>query len=151
MSDVPPDKRPGRISPDLRKRVLRFFRKGEYKLALALDARLDVEDPPTDEVCIECRLASEFFIKSFLLSQKEKYRKFGHDIEAALDKCIEIDPAFQELSDICVDLNNYKLEIEYDLSSEESIKISETIKCREYALTVHDFVRNRLAQIGFFG
>lgn len=106
------------ISPHLKTRVQVFFKKGEHKLRKALHADLAEEDPITDEVCMDCQTSAEFFLKTFLLANRQGYKKYGHDLEEALQACIAIDSGFKELTTACEELQDYRGKIEYELGDD---------------------------------
>ena len=96
------------ISPHLKERVCNFFRKGDHKLRKTFIADLTEDNPLTDEICIDSQMAAEFFLKTFLLANKRKYRKYSHDLTPILDACMEIDPSFDILKKVCDSLQGYR-------------------------------------------
>lgn len=145
----PPDTSSDQISPHLKERVTNFFRKGRNSLTVAEQVDLTVDDPPTDRVCVESQTAAEFFLKTYLLANKQKYRKYGHEIEKVLDKCIEIDPSFDEVRESCKHLQDYRGLIEYELSSEGFPSVETAEQCVQYATQVKEFVEEKLGNLGF--
>jgi len=145
----PPDTSSDQISPHLEERVRNFFRKGRNSLTVAEQVDLTVPDPPTDRVCVESQTAAEFFLKSFLLANKHKYKKYGHEIEKVLDKCIAIDPSFDEVRESCKHLQDYRGLIEYELGPEGFPSVETAEQCVQYAIQVKEFVEKKLGELGF--
>ena len=144
-----PDTSSDPISPHLKERVQNFFRKGKNSLSVAEQVDLTVPDPPTDRVCVEGQTAAEFFLKSFLLANKQRYKKFGHEIEKVLDKCISIDPSFDEMRKSCRHLQDYRGLIEYELGPEGFPSVETAEECVQHALQVKVFVEEKLRKLGF--
>ena len=144
----PPPERP-KASPHLKERVGNFFRKGEHKLRVALNADLTEHDPATDTVCVICQTAVEFYFKPFLLANKQKYKKYGHDIREAFDKCRELDPSFDILIEPCNRLRDYRSVVEYELGADGFPSIDQAIQAGSDAQAVQAFVAGRLKALGF--
>jgi HEPN domain-containing protein len=117
-------------------RVWNFSRKADHKLRLALEPDLTEEDPLTDEVCVECQTSVEFFLKTFLLANKQPYKKYGHNVIKVLHACITIDSSFSVHMDACERLQNYRGIVEYELGPEGFPPVEKAEECREYARQV---------------
>ncbi len=152
MTSNPPDNTStvtSGISDHLKERVKNFFRKGEHKLRQALNADLNEEDPVTDEVCIQSQTAAEFFLKTFILANKQKYKKYSHDIDRILESCMELDPSFNALKKACEQLQNFRGVVEYELGPEGFPSAETAEMCRGYAKQVKELVADKLKTLGF--
>lgn len=126
-----------------------LFRKAHNSLTLAKAADLSMKDAPTDRICVECQMCAEFSMKSFLLANKQQYRKHGHNLNSALKACIKIDSSFNQLKTVCDKLMNYKTVLEYELDEEAFPTVSDAKKCIRHAEEVYNFVEELLENMGF--
>lgn len=97
--------------PDKMKWVEEWQCKAENDLITA-EIVLSYPGAPTDTICFHAQQCAEKYLKSYL-TFKDIVVERTHDLAKINNACINIDPAFEELSDAAEILSGYAVEVRY--------------------------------------
>lgn len=91
--------------------VREWLRKADHDARGA--RRLLGDDAPiTDAAAFHCQQAVEKLLKAYMVFRRESFPKI-HDLEALMDRCSSLDPAFEPLRDRVEPLTAYAVRFRY--------------------------------------
>lgn len=96
---------------------------------------------PLEIICYHCEQAAEKMLKGFLVYHNVDVPK-THDLVQLSELCSGISPEFDEISEICLDLSPYAVQVRYPfhIELEEADMRSALKDCQ----TVLDFIEKKL-------
>ncbi|MDQ1266758.1 MAG: hypothetical protein QG635_1910 [Bacteroidota bacterium] len=71
----------------------------------------DAKEIITDTICFHCQQAAEKYLKAYLVSKNIEPDK-THKLEILLTKCMEFEPAFEDIKDVRY-ITEYAVELRY--------------------------------------
>ena len=92
---------------------------------------------PLEVICYQCQQSAEKFLKGFLVLNEIEPPKI-HDLRRLCEMCMEINKDFENLKDICMELNPYGVQPRYP----NEIEVLET--------DVEKALQNVQAMVDFF-
>ena len=109
----------------------KWFEMAQEDLGAA-EFLLDMYPRPIEIICYHCEQAAEKMLKGILVANNIEPPK-THDLMVLCRRCGEIDSAYEELMDNCVDLTPYGVQVRYPYELElfESDMLRAIQMCRE--------------------
>jgi HEPN domain-containing protein len=124
------------MSPELAE-VREWLRKARHMA----EAGLAQSPPITDAAAFHCQQAVEKYVKAYLVFRGEAFELI-HDLEALMDQCVRLDPAWEALRDAVEPLTAYAVRFRYPGPADPTV--AEVLAALDVAANVERFVSDRL-------
>ncbi len=122
--------------------VREWLRKARHDRRMA-EAGLAQAPPITDAAAFHCQQAAEKYLKAYLLHRGEPF-EFIHDLEALMEQCTRLDPAWESLRDAVEPLTAYAVRFRYPGPADPSVE--EVRSALRVVIELEQFVLSRLPQ-----
>lgn len=73
---------------------------------------MEMRPKPNEIIAYHCQQAVEKYLKGFLVLHEHKPPR-THDLLTIIEKCAVIDASFEEMSDGCIELTEYAVDVRY--------------------------------------
>jgi len=97
--------------------------------------------PLLEIICFHCQQCVEKYLKAFIVKHHGEIKK-THNLEELCKVCTVIDGGFIAISDLCIDLTDFAVEIRYPYPFE--IDVDDMKKAVKDMETIRDFIRVKL-------
>ncbi|MBN1661099.1 MAG: HEPN domain-containing protein [Anaerolineae bacterium] len=122
--------------------VIGWFEKANHDLRAAHILIADPE-PLTDVICFHCQQAAEKVLKGFLAFHGVEFARV-HDMRYLANLCLAIEPAFHDVEQAIVTLNDYAVEPRYPADLPIYYPVAETRQAMDLAEQVVAFVMGQM-------